>query len=143
MAKKQSFILYGGGILLVLLFIALIGVGAYAFIGGGSIGTPSGPQKYWYECDVTIDDSNLIIGEPKLETIQCLNTGKKCGGLFSIFSESGNVQLYDSTGKIAGKSYDFLQGGSQQVTLRGCSDGDNLKIRLYNEAGNKIDEKNG
>lgn len=143
MAKNNSIVLFGGGFVVFILIILLISVLAYAFIGGGTFGNSDGIQKYWYECDVVVDDSNFIIGQPKLESIQCINTGKTCGGLFSLFSESGNVELYDTTGKITAKSYNFLQGGSQQLTLRGCTDGNNLRLRLYNEAGDKIDEKGG
>lgn len=139
-----------GGIGLFFMLLLLVGVIAYVFIGnGGEVIT--GDAKYWYECDVEIKNPSIIAGifftplllkDAKIESINCQSTGKKCGFLFSLIDRKGTVEMWDSNRRLSGENYETsILTGKDTVTIRGCTGDNVIKIRLYDEDHNIIEEK--
>lgn len=139
MANKK---IVGGSILLFFFLLLVVGAGAFFLIGpgGGAIG---GIPKYWYECNVVVKEE-LIGKEVHLESVSCSNTGSVCGYIFGFMTAEGTVEMWDSNGKIASKDYETgLTSGEDKITIRGCTVESGVRIRLYDEDHNFVEEKEG
>jgi hypothetical protein len=149
MADKKIIV----GSLLILFILA----GTFILVSGGSIlggvvGSSDTVPKYTYECSMTVDSKselftpNLFLYKDgiALKDITCYNTNKECNSFFpfSIFGEKGTIRLYDNEGQVASKSFEVFSAGSTKVTLSGCSTGQGLIVRLYDNSDNLIIEKN-
>lgn len=123
--------------ILSMFLVLLISVGGFVYIGGNSIGNSNKNQKYWHNCDVTVKEK--LLGKNVELTATCENTGKKCGSIFGFFSSEGTIELWDSNGKLASKDYETeIFSGKDSISIRGCSDGTDLKLKAYDENHNVL-----
>jgi len=139
MANKKIIV----SVLIGLIFLTvIIGVSSFLLLGpGGDIISGDKEPQYWYECTVTVRE--VLIGKHTyIADLSCENTKRKCGYLFSIFSAEGTLELWDDTGKIAAKDYKTeFWTGEDTLTVRGCSAGNGMRIKLYDSEGNLLQEK--
>lgn len=125
-------IIVGLAILLVIIVV----------VGAGGTGLAALGEARTIECDVTIDLALSRPGGVELETITCENTGKFCISPFLIFQREGNVEMWDSNGKLGTKDFEIgTFNFGDKVTVRGCTDSTEVRIRLYDDDHNFLEEK--
>jgi len=136
-------------IVIGLLIFGVVVVFAMSAIGGVTPGT-GGDQRTWHECN-TVVKKGLIKDSIALGSVDCVDTGSKCGFLFSIgvsnpfvilVPEAGRLDIWDSQRKLESKSFSIGAFELQQtITMKVCTLDDTLRVRLYNEDGAFIEEK--
>ena len=132
----------GGIVIIILLVVLIVAVVAGSGIFAGSqITTTPKEQKYTYECSVIVKEK-LIGNDLYLDSVNCENTGSKCGGLFNFFQTKGDIEMWDSLGRLSSKSFETgTFSGEVRLTIKGCTADSDIRIRLYDSEHNFIEEK--
>jgi len=136
MTNKQALgtVLVGAAVIIFIIFVSVV-VGGTGFTLGGS----DGARKV--SCDVKLKQVP-IKGVAVLDDISCEDTGRKCVLGFGFFQSDGNVELWDSDGRKSTKDFEtgFLFG-TDSITLTACTADDSIRVRLYDEDHNFLEEQ--
>lgn len=105
--------------------------------------------KYQYECNIKLT-RDTVSRDPIFDNVECSRTGSSCGGLFSfsIWSDmfpKGDIEAWDSTGKLASEEYDLglWSGGTDKITMKVCTGDNEILFKAYDDEHNFVVQETG